>query len=161
MKFEKKKYFHRYLPIPRQLVQSELATIGDAELRVYLYLLHRTIGYGKLSDAVFIEEISGGIKSRSGSVVDVGTGLKRSTVKRAVKSLESSGWIEIIREHNKPSKYTVSKFLRVQKLTVKDPSRGSAGEPSDGPLANPLFNKKESRTDGAAEKVVQFAKRRP
>lgn len=157
MKREYRKFFHRYLVIPRQLVEGELHDLSDASLRVYLYILHRTIGFNKLSETITVPEFMDGLKTSS-KVYDVGTGVKRSTAKAAIRDLEKKQWISVKREHNKHNIYTVSKFLRVSKLT---PGTQPECQNSDTPECQfpntPLI--KENIKKGGAD-VVSMPKRR-
>lgn len=133
------KYFHRYLPVPKQLVEAEMHSLSGSELKVYLYLLLRTVGWNKITDTPTVEQICSGLRRRDGSIVDMGTGLKRSAVKLAIRSLEKRTWVTVIREHNKPNRYTVSKFLRVTVVTPDPTSDGHVGDPQDGHVGDPVY----------------------
>ena len=84
----------RYTPIPDQLLDELLADLSGAEVKVLLYIMRRTFGWKKASDDIGLAQLTGGITTRDGRVVDRGTGLAKSTVVTALKSLEEWGVIE-------------------------------------------------------------------
>jgi len=61
--------------------------LGDAELRVYVFLVGQTMGWGKETDGVSIAQIRDGIRRRNGEVWSTGTGQNTRTIKRAIRSL--------------------------------------------------------------------------
>lgn len=61
--------------------------LGDAELRVYVFLVFQTMGWGKESDCVSYAQIRDGIRRRNGEVWCTGTGLAERTIINAVRSL--------------------------------------------------------------------------
>jgi phage replication O-like protein O len=88
----------RYTQIPDQLFDELLADLSGAELKCLLYIMRHTFGWGKDSDRISISQLSRGIVTKQGRVLDRGTGLHRSTVITAVASLEAKGIIRS--EHN-------------------------------------------------------------
>lgn len=89
----------RYTPIPDQLLDLLLADLSGAELKVLLYIMRRTFGWKKEADNIGLAQLTGGITTRDGRTLDVGTGLARSTAVAAVKSLEDWGLIERQENH--------------------------------------------------------------
>jgi hypothetical protein len=61
--------------------------LGDAELRVYLFLVFQTMGWGKDCDRVSHAQIRDGIRRRNGEVWSTGTGLATRTIINALHSL--------------------------------------------------------------------------
>ncbi|MBC7286519.1 MAG: replication protein [Armatimonadetes bacterium] len=66
----------RYTQVPDQLFDEHLPYLGHAELKVLLYIIRRTFGWGKEADAISLAQL------------ERGTGLSRRAVREAVKSLE-------------------------------------------------------------------------
>jgi|SRR5579871_336738 len=79
--------------IPDVILDFWLSELSGAELKVVFYIARRTYGFRKLSDNISLSQICTGIKKRDGTVLDTGTGLSRSSVARAVKTLEEQGII--------------------------------------------------------------------
>ena len=61
--------------------------LGEAELRVYLFILGQTAAWGKLSDSISYAQMRDGIRRRNGEVWSTGTGLATRTIINAVHSL--------------------------------------------------------------------------
>jgi len=66
----------RYTQVPDQLFDEHLPYLGHAELKVLLFIIRRTFGWGKSADAISLSQL------------ERGTGLSRRSVREAVKSLE-------------------------------------------------------------------------
>ncbi|HMP41507.1 MAG TPA: replication protein [Roseiflexaceae bacterium] len=82
-----------YTMVPDQLFDELLPDLSGAELKVLLYIMRRTFGFKKESDAISLNQIGNGIRTRDGRVLDLGTGLSKSTIAEATKSLEAKGAI--------------------------------------------------------------------
>ena len=68
-----------------------MARLSGAELKVLLYIARRTYGFGKDNDRISLSQLADGITKRDGSVLDRGTGISRSSVARALNTLETMG----------------------------------------------------------------------
>lgn len=76
------------VPIPIDFFTKVLPTLSEAELRVYLYQLYRTLGFGKQSDSIANGQFLSGIVDKQGEVIDRGCGLKSvKSVRKATQSL--------------------------------------------------------------------------
>jgi hypothetical protein len=84
----------------RKLLHVE-SGLGDAELRVYLFLVGQTLGFGKESDSVSHGQIRDGIRQRNGEVWCTGTGLATRTIIKALQSLAERKLITCSK-HNDP-----------------------------------------------------------
>lgn len=91
----------RYTPIPDEFFDEVAPNLTEAELRVALYVLRRTFGFKKQSDAISLSQMSGGITTRDGRVLDRGTGMSRSAVWRGSKGLVEKG-ILVVSRHLSP-----------------------------------------------------------
>ena len=74
-------------PVPDIYFDLLLPELSLAEWRVLLYVVRRTLGFKKLSDAISLDQFTHGIARRDGSVLDRGTGLSRSNVHEALNRL--------------------------------------------------------------------------
>jgi hypothetical protein len=90
-------------PVPDQLFDELMPRLSPAELVVTLYIVRRTFGFKKPSDRISLRQLTTGIVTRDGRVLDGGTGLSKATVARALNSLAAKG--VIVREHNRSSQH--------------------------------------------------------
>ena len=74
--------------MPDQLFDELLHRLSGAELKVLMYIIRRTFGFKKQSDDISLAQLVGGIKTKDGRILDRGTGLSKSSVVRALNSLE-------------------------------------------------------------------------
>jgi DNA-binding transcriptional regulator YhcF (GntR family) len=75
--------------VPDILFDELLSELSGAELKVLLYIIRRTIGFKKSTDAISFTQFEDGIKTHEGKVLDKGCGLNRETISNALKSLEA------------------------------------------------------------------------
>ncbi len=81
-------------PLPDEIYDEWAPKLGEAELKVLLYIVRRTLGFRKGADAISLTQFLEGIVARDGRVLDHGCGVKsRPNVVRAVKGLEDKGLI--------------------------------------------------------------------
>ena len=84
-------------PIPDELFDGVMHRLTGAELKVVLYICRRTFGFKKHSDAISLNQVASGITTKSGKVLDGGTGLSKRHVQRALKTLEEKKIIKVSR----------------------------------------------------------------
>jgi predicted transcriptional regulator len=84
--------------------------LGDAELRVYVYLVGHAMGYHRSSDAVSLKQIVHGVTRADGLVLDTGTGLGLASVKRALNGLIARGLITRTRNTDARHGHTASTY---------------------------------------------------
>ncbi len=82
-----------YTMVPDELFDHQLPYLSGSQLKVLLYILRRTFGFKKDTDSISLSQISSGIKTRDGRVLDRGTGLSRRHVVAAAKALVDMGII--------------------------------------------------------------------
>jgi hypothetical protein len=82
-----------YTQTPDEIFDWIMAFLTGAELKVLLYITRRTFGFKKSADAISIPQLCAGIVTRDGRRLDWGTGLERSTVLKALRSLETKNLI--------------------------------------------------------------------
>ncbi len=84
-----------YTPVPDELFDELLPTLGLAELKVLLYIIRRTFGFKKDADSISFAQFINGITTKDGTVLDLGCGIKdRTSVSKALQSLEAKGIID-------------------------------------------------------------------
>lgn len=142
--------------IPDIILDFWLSELSGAELKVVLYIARRTYGFGKESDNISLTQICTGIKKRDGTVLDTGTGLSRSSVARAIKTLEDRDIIlrkvNVSEASNEHEESTYSLNLNWQ----PNPGSGRGGQNNEGrrggeeekgvvPKSNHLVSKREGR----------------
>lgn len=83
----------RYTQVPDEIFDELMHVLSGAEIKVLLYICRRTFGFKKDSDAISLSQISNGITTKDGRVLDRGTGLSKAAVATATKRLEDLGVI--------------------------------------------------------------------
>src|ERR671916_718566 len=79
--------------IPNDVFDSLMSSLSGGELKVLLYICRRTFGFQKDSDRISLSQISKGIITKTGKVLDSGTGLCKRRVITALKTLEKKNII--------------------------------------------------------------------
>jgi len=124
--------------VPDEIFDKLLSYLSPSELKVLLYLVRRTFGFKKNSDSISLSQICNGIKTRTGKIIDSGTGLSRPAVIKALKVLEGNNVILTRRGQNyKGEKQTNTYSLNVTHKVVKYFNYGSK---KDLPTLGKQFN---------------------
>jgi hypothetical protein len=76
-----------FTPVPDEFFDLFLPDLLGSELKVFLYIVRRTLGFKKRMDAVSLTQICEGITRADGEVLDRGTGLTRRGAVYAVEGL--------------------------------------------------------------------------
>lgn len=85
-------------PVPDILFDRLLARLSSSELRVLLYIIRRTWGFKKDTDAISLNQFQHGITTKDGKVLDEGCGIKdRKTIVTTLASLEKKGYIQRVK----------------------------------------------------------------
>src|SRR4029453_7943530 len=96
-------FFYQGIPrlngtiVPDDLFDVLMPVCTGAEFKVLAYIVRRTFGFKKASDAISLHQMVDGITKRNGTVLDRGTGLSKSAVAVAIKGLTTKGIIEVHR----------------------------------------------------------------
>jgi phage replication O-like protein O len=109
--------------IPNDLFDSLMPSLSGGELKVLLYICRRTFGFQKDSDRISLAQIAHGITTKTGKVLDYGTGLCKRHVINALKTLERKNIITITREVDETGLNSVNTY----RLNMA--SAGCAAEP--------------------------------
>ena len=81
--------------VPDVFFDVLLPHLNEAQIKVMMYIIRRTLGFKKSSDAISLKQFRYGITTREGKQLDHGCGLKNFTaITKALKSLEEMGCIE-------------------------------------------------------------------
>jgi hypothetical protein len=73
--------------IPDEFIDKQMAFLSGAEVKVMLYVFRRTLGFKRHADNISLNQLLSGITKRDGTRLDYGTGLSKSTLLGAIKSL--------------------------------------------------------------------------
>jgi len=126
-------FFYKGIPslngtiVPDDIFDVLMPLCSGAEFKVLAYIVRRTFGFKKESDAISLKQMVEGITTRDGKVLDRGTGLSKPTVAAAVKGLVEKGIIEVERNRSKekgdePTTYRLR--FEVQYPVLKNRTRG-------------------------------------
>lgn len=89
-----------YTSVPDVIFDELAPDSTEAELRVLLYIVRRTFGFKKTSDAISLTQMVAGIRTRDGRVLDRGTGLSRRGVMKGCAGLVERGIITVERRRS-------------------------------------------------------------
>lgn len=84
-----------YTQVPDQLFDELLPTLSESELKVLLYVVRHTLGWRKDEDSISVSQLAGGITRRDGTVLDRGTGLSRTSIRKATAALVGRGILTV------------------------------------------------------------------
>lgn len=101
---------------PDALFDYWLTRLTGSELRVLLYTIRRTFGFGKDSDAISLNQFLKGITTQDGRVLDEGTGISRPALLAAIKKLEAKGLIIKTRQ----SSPVTGDQVNIYRLVIED-----------------------------------------
>jgi hypothetical protein len=81
-------------PVPDIVFDELLSELTGNELKVLLYIIRRTYGFGKNADAISLSQFREGITTKDEKVLDKGCGIEHNrTILVALNSLEAKGYI--------------------------------------------------------------------
>lgn len=104
--------------------------LNGAEIKVFLYITRRTLGFKKRSDAIGMDQLMNGIRTRAGRCLDRGTGLSESGVKKAVSGLIDKGLIR--RDQQKAPQRPSQDIQSLYALRFRDKEGGHKSAPGGG-----------------------------
>src|SRR6266700_918098 len=114
-------------PVPDVLFDVLLPYLNEAQLKVMLYIIRRTLGFKKTSDAISLNQFRRGITTKDGKKLDDGCGLKNfTTISKALKELEQMNCIESDkRETDEGNNLTTVYRIRFRGTTPNGATRNS------------------------------------
>ncbi len=119
--------------VPDDVFDVLAPKLKESELRVLLYIVRRTFGFGKNADAISLRQMTEGITRRDGKVIDHGTGMSKRAVIQGAKGLVEKGVIEIIRRKKAKGHNAVN----IYRLRFKDNPRVVTEDNPPGALQSP------------------------
>ena len=133
-----------YTQVPDAVFDELLPVLSGAELKVLLYIIRRTFGFKKNRDNISLSQMVSGIKTRDGQVIDGGTGLGKSSVIRALTTLEEKNIVIRTRRTTSKSGFEATTYAlnvqeksekMVEKSAVKTPDRPLSQNRTSPPLS--------------------------
>ena len=99
--------------IPDEFLDHHMAFLSGAEVKVMLYIFRRTLGFKRHADNISLNQMLSGIVKRDGTRLDFGTGLSKSTLLGALKTLVEKRLVLIEQRQssergNEPSTYRLN-----------------------------------------------------
>jgi len=83
--------------VPDEIFDYWLSRLSDAELKVLLYIVRRTLGFKKQADAIKPAQFLAGVRSHAGDQLDDGCGVTEKHLYRAINGLKQKGLIAVQR----------------------------------------------------------------
>jgi hypothetical protein len=121
--------------------------LTEAEIKCLLYVIRRTFGFRKESDAIATKQFIDGIVTRDGRQLDRGTGLSSKGVWSGLKGLEAKGIIEVERRVAPDGDYEINVYRL--KFHVNEGGVTTLG-------SNPYYLRKEpDTTSGSIQHTVE------
>lgn len=155
--------------VPDDLFDLLAPRLTEAELRVLLYIVRRTFGFGKNADAISLKQLTDGITARDGRILDYGTGMSRKGVIAGIKGLLTKGIINVEKRLDERGENQVNVYtLRFRDGVVTQGNYGSnqstlppvtQGNPQDSVLQDSVGQQRQParltpQQTGIGERVV-------
>jgi len=96
--------------VPDEAFDVLMARLTPAEFKVMMYIVRRTFGFKKNSDAISLRQIVSGVRTRDGRQLDYGTGLSKSGVVKAIRGLLEKNVIRVARQATGPHTYDATLY---------------------------------------------------
>jgi len=121
-------------PVPDIVFDELLGKLTGNELKVLLYIIRRTYGFGKNADAISLSQFRRGIKTKDEKVLDKGCGIDHNrTIIVSLNSLEEKGYITSKKRKTKIGDSDTT----VYKLQFKNTNKTASREASSGGVVTP------------------------
>jgi phage replication O-like protein O len=99
-----------YTQVPDEVFDELMGRLSGAEFKVLMYIIRRTFGFKKQADNISLSQIADGITTKTGKVLDHGTGLGKTSVARALQSLEEKNIIVRYRRQSHERGYEATTY---------------------------------------------------
>jgi len=99
-----------YTQVPDELFDVLMPRLSEAEIKCLLYIMRRTFGFHKESDAISTQRSVKGIVTRDGRQLDRGTGLSETGVSVGLKGLRQKGIVLVERRRSPEGDYEVNVY---------------------------------------------------
>lgn len=114
------------VPVPDILFDLLLSELKEAELKCLLYIIRRTTGFKKTTDAISLSQFQRGIVTRDKKRLDHGCGVKdRTTIVQALESLEKKKCIERVKSKTASGDKDTTRYRIYFKEVVGNSDYGS------------------------------------
>jgi hypothetical protein len=150
-------FFYKGIPslngtiVPDDVFDVLMPVCTGAEFKVLAYIVRRTFGFKKESDAISLHQMVEGITKRNGTVLDRGTGLSKSAVAVAIKGIVTKGIIEAHRSTSKKRGYEPTTYrLRFAATQPLSRNRTRGGQKN----GQGLVQKSDIQTTGGQTTVI-------
>ena len=139
--------------IPHQLIDALPIITSEAEMKVILYVLRHTWGFGDQRKTISIDEFCNGRKRRDGNRFDSGVGLSENAVKDGLKRAIEHGFLTIEIDKRDLGRIHKTYALKSQTGSEVDPPQGQKLTPP-GSEVDPRSEKEtiERKKNGRAKK---------
>jgi len=98
-------------PLPDEIYDEWAPMLGEAELKVLLYIVRRTLGFRKDADAISLAQFASGVVTRDGRTLDRGCGVtSRRHIVRALAALEDKGLIRTSKGRTRTGGHAVTVY---------------------------------------------------
>jgi hypothetical protein len=113
--------------VPDVFFDELLPLLNGAQLKVMLYIIRRTLGFKKNTDAISYDQFQNGITTHDGKVLDKGCGVKdRTTLSKALAHLEKMNCIESNKSKNAKNVNEITVYtIKFRSQVVVETDRGS------------------------------------
>lgn len=135
--------------VPDQVFDELLVELSGAELKVLLYIIRRTFGFKKESDAISLNQMLRGITTREGQTLDRGSGLSKPTLLAALRSLIERG-IVVVQRRRSQERGDEATVYRLRMKGEPEPEPG----PQDKDTNRPHRGGKKTLPGGWSKKLT-------
>lgn len=148
-------YSPRYTQVPDDLFDDLMSELSGSELKVLLYVIRRTFGFKRDSDHISLSQMVSGIKKKDGKILDLGTGLTKESVCKAVKSLVEKGILIQNRVFSEENGHEASEYaLKIVDAPLSENlTRGLVAKSGQG-----LVQKPDTQETGKQHTDITFIK---
>ncbi|MBK8188891.1 MAG: hypothetical protein IPK79_00390 [Vampirovibrionales bacterium] len=93
-----------WVKLPKAIYENLARFSSEAELKVVLYVLRHTWGYGDDYKAMSVDEICAGRKRKDGTRIDSGTGLQPQAARDGIKRAIEHGFVRVWLDASDPGR---------------------------------------------------------
>lgn len=133
--------------LPHSLIDHLYLMTSEAEVKVVLYILRHTWGFGDDQKKITIDEFCNGRKRKDGNRLDNGTGLSVNSVKDGIARAIEHGFIEVLEDATDAAR--IKRFYQLRGSEVDPPTLNSGGQKLTpwGSEVDPHLSEVDPRTE--------------
>ncbi len=140
----------RYTQVPDEAFDVLMARLTPAEFKVMMYIIRRTFGFHKPSDAISLRQIVSGVRTRDGRALDYGTGLSKAGALKAIQGLVAKGVLLTERQSRGGHRFDAT----VYRLRIVDRAEGGPVHSVDSPKPVPPVHPVDSPSQPSVQPPV-------